>query len=288
MKRESFTFAEPKISDLLLIKLREKNSHMNTTKILVCLYSDANLLSVNVLENLLFKNCYILVVTDDAKKWEQATGNIGTKSRFSFIKPHDFDRPTYFNYALFCGGFLNKDDSYKSYKAFSENRNILAVKKLAVFPFESFSPVGDAEINVDGNSGVIYLGDVFGPRMDLESDLMAAEIVNQILQKREIRLPIGEVLYPLFVADVAKMIAKWLFSFGPYGKEIILLGEQTSSSDFWTANKKLIGDVKLIQEPRGEKRLVPKNLEIRYLSTNLSQCLTETYRYIGRPTAPGQ
>lgn len=221
---------------------------MNSTKILVCLYSDANFLSVGILENILFKNCYVLIITKDIEKWKSLTEHLGNKSRFSFIKPGELNKPFYFNYSFFCGGFINKEDAYKEYSDFSKNDNILATKTLAVFPFESYSAKNDSTINVNGNTGIIYLGDLFGPRIDLMSDLTAPQLINRILHKKEIRLPIGEVVYPVFVADAAKTISKWLFSFGPYGKEIFLLGEQVSSSGFWIANKKFIPDLSLIQE----------------------------------------
>lgn len=253
---------------------------MNTDKILVCLYSDANFLSFSILENLLAKNCYVLVVTDEVEKWEMQTAHINNKSRFSFTTPNKFSLTLSFNYAIFCGGFINKEDAYKDYRSFIENTNIVANKNLAIFPFESFSPKEDASINVNSKLGVVYVGDLLGPRIDLNSNLLMPRIINHILQKREMLVAIGEIFYPVFVAEAAKTVSKWLFSFGPYGKSLFLLSPQVSTSEFFEANQKVIGQIKLKTEKNAERRYVPRNYETRRTATVLSVSLYETYKWL--------
>lgn len=262
---------------------------MNSDKILVCLYSDSNFLALSVLENLLSKNCYVLVVTDEENKWENATIHISSKSRFSIIKPSDVSQVLYFNYIIFFGGFFKKEKAYKSYDTFVKSNNLIAPKTLLLFPFESFSPKEDSLINLSGKLGAVYLGDLLGPRINLESNLLLPSLINRILQKRELKISTGELLYPIFVSDAAKTITKWLFSFGPYGKSIFLVGSQISTSDFLSANQKIVGEIKMIEEKDGERRFVPRNYELKSVSINLNSALYETYKWIssfGRESLP--
>ena len=52
-------------------------------KFLICLYSDANALSINILEYLLANNCYVNVITKDKNDWLKKTSKIVTNNRFS-------------------------------------------------------------------------------------------------------------------------------------------------------------------------------------------------------------
>lgn len=45
-----------------------------------------------------------------------------------------------------------------------------------------------------------------------------------------------------------------------------------------------MGDIKLNYDNKIEPRYVPKNYEVKSLPINLNFALTETYRWLGRPT----
>jgi hypothetical protein len=258
---------------------------MNTSRILVCLNSDANFLALNILEYLLSKNSQVVVVTSDLKKWLQITKHLEIGKRFSIVNESDLESSYSFNYSIFCGGFISKKDSYKSLKIFLNNKNLVASKCLAVLPFEVFLPKEDDSIKRTDSLGIIYVGDLLGPRIDLESDLLINQSINEILTKREISLAVGEVLYPVFISDIARVVAKWLFSFGPYGKEVFLLGPQVSGTEFWQSNQRIIrtsaqGNIKLNYNNEAEPRYVPKNFDIETLNTNLNFSLLATYKWL--------
>ena len=59
-------------------------------RLVINIYSDANFLAVNILENLLSKNCLVNIVTDDVEKWRDLTVYITNKSRFSIFNESDF------------------------------------------------------------------------------------------------------------------------------------------------------------------------------------------------------
>ena len=83
------------------------------------------------------------------------------------------------------------------------------------------------------------MGDLLGPRINLESNLLISRCLSEILWKRKLTLAVGEVFVPIFVPNAVRVIVKWLFSFGPYGKTTLLLGNEVSGDTFWINNKKL-------------------------------------------------
>ncbi|KKR70771.1 MAG: hypothetical protein UU12_C0017G0022 [Candidatus Woesebacteria bacterium GW2011_GWA2_40_7b] len=221
---------------------------MNNKRILICLYSDANFLALSILESLLSKNSYVGVVTDDVEKWKEITG-------------------------------------YESFSEFITLRSIATSKQFVIFPFEIFSSKEDLFINNSENLSVIYIGDLLGPRIDLDSNLLMNQTINQIFEKRVGGFATEEVLYPMFVGDVAKTITKWLFSFGPYGNKLLLLGPPVSASIFGEANQKIVNNVNLKYKQSGRPRTLPRNLEKQELPVNLNFALLETYKWLTRTSS---
>jgi hypothetical protein len=252
------------------------------TKLLVILFSDPNFLAVNILENLLSKNCVVNIVSDDKTGWRERTSHLNSSSRFFLISTDEYKKLANFTYAIFCGGFINKESSTADFKKFISNKNFGNAKALAIFPFEAFSLKTGSRVSISDNAGIIYLGDLMGPRIDLESDLLLPSLINEMVNKRTVTLGVGEIFYPVFIADAAKTIVKWLLSFGPYGKETFLLGRQVSSGDFWKQNLKSFPDLKVLYDTKIETRFVPKGYETIILNSNLNICLNETYRWIIR------
>ena len=210
-------------------------------KLSICLFSDANFLAVNILENLLSKNCIVKVVTEDANDWKDKTSKLAIKTTLNIVDRKNFDPGKHYNYAVFCGGFINRDEAYADYTDFCSLPYITEAKTLILFPFEVFDRNRIDKIKVSNNSAVLFVGDLLGPRIDLDSDLLMPRALSEILWKRELSLAVGETFFPIFVPDIARVIVKWLFSFGPYGRIVFLLGSQTSGDTFWSKNQKLVG-----------------------------------------------
>jgi len=249
-------------------------------KFLVCLYSEPNFLAVNILENLLANNCFINIVTEDIDGWIEKTSHIAAKNRFSVGNSKSFSENIHYSYILFCSGFMEKENLRRDINKFFRTVNYLEIKTLFILPGEYY---GETEIGLHGdtsNVGIIYLGDVLGPRIDLQSNLKLPKYLNEIINSRSLTVPVGEVLYPIFVSDAAKQLVKWLFAFGPYGKEIFLIGQDTSSTNFWQVNTKLIGEINLKTVTDTVAGRLPKNVEIFRLNKDLTFTLTETYKWI--------
>jgi hypothetical protein len=254
---------------------------MNSFKELsITLFSEPNFLSVNILENLLSKNCVVNIITSDVDKWNDRTINLVDKSRFSIINIKDVRESLVSNYSIFCCGFLKKQSALDEYKKFSSMGDFSKSKNLVIFPFEIFDKKNFLVENIADNTAVIYIGDLVGPRIDMESDLSVPVYLSEIIFKRQLTLGIGEVLYPMFVADASNIILKWLFSFGPYGKEIFLLGTQISGTDFWKVNQKLLGEIKIEYNKNLAVRTVPRGYEIKSVNCDLQFSLSETYRWL--------
>ena len=258
---------------------------MNSDKKLsICLFSEPNFLSVNILENLLSKNCVVNVVTSHMDHWKARTVNLSDKSRFSIISKKEIHEPLVSDYSIFCCGFLNKHNALKEYQEFSSKGDFSGSKNLVIFPFEIFNRKKFSIGNIGDNTAVIYIGDLIGPRIDMDSDLSLPNFLSEMIFKKQLTLGIGEIFYPVFVADTSNLILKWLFSFGPYGKETFVLGTQVSGSDFWKINQKLLGELKIKYDKTLEVRTVPKGYDVENLSCNLQFVLSETYGWLRNNT----
>jgi hypothetical protein len=251
-------------------------------KLFICLYSDPNFLSVNILENLLSKNCLINIVSDDIRGWEEKTERLSAKNRFGLTNKTNFNKEQVYDYVIFCGGFLKKANAISDYKDMIRLPNLQRVKSLILFPFEIFNAKDSGQVEITDNTSVIYVGDLLGPRIDLNSDLFINECLSEVISNRKLTVPLGEIFYPVFAPDAVRLIIKWLFSFGPYGRELMLFGPDTSSSDFLEKNKKMVGGItpKFIDAP--SLRIPPKGIEIQRLDRDLNFCLSETYHWLAQ------
>ncbi len=252
----------------------------NPTTLTICLYSDANFLAVNILENLLSQKCFVNIISNDVKKWTERTVYIANKNRFNISKTEGQAFSNNYNYVIYCGGFIKTQNTYEDLKIIQKQNNNANTKILAILPFECFDPKANSQLIVNDNLAVIYLGDLLGPRMDLDSDLLVPQSLGEILQRRTLTLGVGEIFYPVFVTDVVKIISKWLFSFGPYGKEIFVLGPEVSGTTFWQENEKLVSAINLKYSNGIETRVVPRGYEIKTVPINLKFALTETYKWL--------
>ncbi len=249
-------------------------------KSLVLLYSEPNFLSIYILENLLANNCFVNVVTSDVKGWAEKTSHIVARNKFS-IGAHDtFQKNVAYGYIIFCSGFLNKTAVGDDIKKFLKTVGFQNTKTFVVLPKETYGVLGVEGLQISDNIGIIYIGDLLGPRIDLTSNLKLPRYLNDMMGERSFSMPVGELFYPVFVSDAAKQIVKWLFAFGPYGKEILLLGAEISSNVFWQINTKLLGDIKYISLPNAPTDKLPRNIEISRMNRDVNYSLTETYKWI--------
>ena len=254
----------------------------------VCLYSDANFLAVSLLENLLSRNCIVKVITKNVNDWRNKTFQLSINNKFEIVEKKSAIANAGYDYAIFCGGFINKKSAYSDYREFVSYLSIKNTKTLIVFPFEVYDKNETEKVNLLENTAVLYIGDLLGPRINFESDLLISRCLSEIIWKRKLTLGVGEVFYPIFVADAVKLMVRWLFSFGPYGKETLLLGNQVSGNIFWNSNQKLVGELEIKYDTKIPIRVTPKGIETELVKGNLNFALNETYAWLSKnqPSRP--
>lgn len=236
----------------------------------VYLFSEANFLATSLLENFLSKKFYIIVFTKNVNAWQISTSHIANKERFSLtdnFRNVDF-RNT--DYALYIEGFNKKSVVY----TFSPS-----TKTIVIVPFEKYEWYQSRKY-LNTNSIVIYTGDIVGPRIELSNDTFISKILNDISTKRILSLGVGELFYPIFINEFVKHVSSYLFSFGPYGKEILLLGNETSSTLFWRETENLIPHLKIKYDTDQVTRNIPPVEQKIYLDSDFKFLLSETFNWI--------
>lgn len=254
---------------------------MNSSqKLSVCLYSDANFLAVGLLENLLSRNCTVNILTNDVKSWKKRTSQISLTNKFSILDIRNASKTNRFDYTIFCGGYIDKYRAYVDYQAFTKLIGYSSSKILIIFPFEIYDKNTVDGFEFSDNTAVLFTGDLIGPRIDFESNLLMPSLLYNAIWKRKINLPVGEVFYPMFIADAVRVIVKWLFSFGPYGKHILFLGNQISGDIFWGYLRKQFGNVEINYSSNSITRKLPRDVEIETINNNLQLSLNQTHFWI--------
>lgn len=249
-------------------------------KYTVCLFAEPNFLATNLFENLLSNNCFVTIITSDTNRWKINTSNITATNRF-LIKSINDDTSNYqFNYFVFCDGFLHNKNVKANFSKFLKYNLKSNSKTLLVFPRELSNLLDFRSIEISDNTGVVYVGDLLGPRIDVGEGLIISKYIYNILLKREMNVPVGEILYPLFVSDAARQISKWLFSFGPFGKETYLLGNEISTNSFWQLNSRLVGNIKYLINQDIVASKLTKGIERVYINRDANYQLTETYKWL--------
>ena len=129
------------------------------------------------------------------------------------------------------------------------------------------------------NIAVVYVSDLLGPRLDIDSNLRFARHIKEILEKRKMNVSIGETFSPIFISEAARQIVKWLFAFGPYGKEVLISGPAISNSVFWIACSKIIGNIKLKSTNNLLPDKLPKDIDTVIIEKDLGYFVSNDIPY---------
>ncbi|MFI5241184.1 MAG: DUF4012 domain-containing protein, partial [Microgenomates group bacterium] len=247
---------------------------------LIAIFSEPNFLAIYLVENFLSKVCRVVVFTKNLSAWKTKTSHIPNQGNLEILDEKEFVKFPNLNYALFLEGFIKKENAYSNFLEMFRNQIFKNTKSIAIFPLDVFDSKQSSRLPINSNLSVIYTGDLLGPRIDLESNLLLPSLLNESIQKRVLNLGVGETFYPLFVSDLAKTIVKWIFSFGPYGKEIFVLGTQISGTTLWTEFKKSILGLTVTYDKEISIRSIPRGYETKIIDTNVRGVLKETFSWI--------
>ena len=261
----------------------ESNKNLSTSRLVIAIFSDANFLALNLLENLVSKNCFVYVVCKDVNSWISKTSPINVKSKFSIVDLNNFNQT--FQYSVILSGFL-KGEPYENVNSLFNKISFSSSKNLIVIPVDKYDEQKNKSLKVPENIGIFYVSDLLGPRLDTEGDLLISKTISRSFYKRIFLSAVGEVYYPMFVSDLAKNISKWMFSFGPYGKEEIVLGPQVSATDLWNFLNKISPGIKLSYDNQLALRKFPTGYSVRSVDCNIKISLTETLTWLSKSATP--
>lgn len=252
----------------------------------VLLFSDPNFLSLNILRDLLNNNFTVNIISDQRKEWTEKATDINNRSNILITPLNKYKKVSSFSYAIYCGGFMKKSLTINDFKKFISNKNFGVAKTLAIFPIEMYPATNTKSIVMSKDAGIIYLGDLFGPQIDLKSDLLLPSLINNMIDKRTLTLGVGELFSPILVSDASKVITRDISSLVFYGSKTFLMGKHTTSTDFWKQNVKYFPGLKIIYDTKVKTRVFPKEDQIRRLNSDLSLFLNITYRWLIKDKIP--
>lgn len=250
-----------------------------TNRHLVSLFSDYNFLSLSVVENLLSKNCFINIVTEEPERWKTATSGLNS-SKFSVIDSRKVEYKHNYGYAVFVGGFIKKDSALNNFNSFFKSQYNPTSKFMAVFPYETANSLNRSVNKIPKNLAVVYVGDLFGPRIDQRSDLFTSRLLNRVFNEGVIETGVGELLYPVFVTDMARVVSKWLFSFGEYGSEAFVASDQVSGNGIWKEVVRLMPNVQIKTTVVEKPRNLPQNIKKFNQDTDLRLSVGESLNWV--------
>lgn len=256
--------------------IRDMNSETTSQ---VILYSDPNFLALNILEKLLREGHLVNIVSNNKSLWEKKAFNFNNRSNIFITKPRNYIVLNNFKYAIFCGGFLNKDSAFIEFKKFIKNKNFKGTKTLAVFPLDLYDSLNQKLISVKPNSGILYVGDLLGKSIDLNSNLTLPKLINEMIHTRSLTLGVGELFAPLSVESASKYIVNEMTRSMFYGRSLFIVGKRVTSIEFWNENIKYFPKLKIIYNTKVKTRYFPSSKFI-VLNSNFDDLLNNTYSWI--------
>ena len=240
------------------------------TKNRVLLFSGPNFLALTILEYLLSKGFFVYIFTSSKSEWQRSTVNIAFKNRFEISS----------NFREINFNNISYEICIEGYDRF-QNKFIVnpEIKTIILTPFENYNDISKI-LPTGNNIANIFLGDLVGPRMDISFPLLINSTLKSIVDKRLFEVAVGEFFYPLNVLDVTKTIFNYMFSFGPYGKRLLILGPQTSASNFLEINSHFFKNIQLKINPKKADRKLPAETIKKEIDSDVSVSLAQTYKWI--------
>ena len=250
-------------------------------KTIVTLYSEPSDLSIYIIENLLTSSCVIRVVGDNIEDWKRKTSHVAKTDCLEFVERKKQQVHEETNYNIFIN--LHPIDVNLFWKDILEistsnnTKSLVIMSHRVLFSAKCFDKIPE-------NIGVIYVGDLIGPRVDVNKDNPVSTLINNGLREEEIKVIEDEPVYPVFLGGVAKNICKWLFSFGPYGEEVLLIGKSWSLVEVAAAVKKYLPLSSFSFVKRGVQTKRKREVRVVNINTNIEEIIGETVKWLGNHT----
>ena len=256
---------------------------------IVAVFADPNPLSVNLIETLLANFCRVKIISEDKRGWKASTRHLRKNESLDFLG----DKALSFDYAVFISACFNKKlgevESRKEKGRVSTTISLAKENKakcLLVFPYIQ-SPCSNTSLvfvkevlrKKENELGIIYVGELFGPRMFLDGRDGVAQALGDFILKKQVSFTEEAIyLFPTYIPNVSKALVKSLFSFGNIGEEVVLCSEKISSKNFSGLFKKINPQITLIRQSGSLIKRYETDKQIS-LSTNLERAIKETLNW---------
>jgi hypothetical protein len=179
----------------------------------VFLFSEACAFSLYLVEKLLSNLCKVVVLSENPNKWDEYTSHITKTNNLVLDLQKNYKKYPKPNYFLITNLLnISNDALIKRSLSLSTTLNSKGFIIVSENKFKA------QRVQLPETVGVISLNNVFGPRMELNDESRISEIIGSAVRNETTKIYDNEKISLVYMGDAAKLIAKWLFSFGPYGE----------------------------------------------------------------------
>lgn len=196
------------------------------------LISDANFVGYNLAELLLAENCVVFVYSNQPDQWVKALYPLKDNE---FLKVFSLTAayPEICDYLFFMSGF-SATPSLAGLALATALAKKFAPKFFVLLPFvqaslseEIVKSVKERVLEKDFPVQIVYLGEVFGPRMETAMPWPTARLISKAISGRTLVIPVtDEEIYPIFVGDAVRQVVKAAFSYG-FDKNEVVIADRT-------------------------------------------------------------
>ena len=248
----------------------------------VALYAKPDGVSIRLLEILISNFCEVVVLTSEKKSWGKAVAHISQQNLFKLVDTgKEFAE---FNYLI----LINLDLAFSPQEIIEIARMGAAqgAKILTILPFVTESQKawqererarGAIQKKIP-EAGTILAGELFGPRYSGNDKNFITRNITSAVLKHEAEGEDTVSLFPTPIDPFCRYLARNVFSFGPYGKEIAVYSEEISALDFLGLLKESFGEISYIP-PKGERQEVLGVKRLR-LGGETRHAVKETISYL--------
>ena len=254
---------------------------------LVAIFSDTGGLAVSLVEKLLANFCKVSIFSKDGDGWRESIEHIAQKE-FIEINANGGEP----EYIIFLDLRLEAAESQYERLASFYIKN--PAKTLVILPF-SFTLSDSTRVSkivrtIEGlgqDFGIIYIGDLIGPRISESDAGSLGRLLTDAIRKKSFPISHPEMtIFPVNISDAAREISKALFSFGPYGSSLAIIGKPATDTQIYQRVKSYLPDIEVVYT-KGDKR-DEATVERKILKDQgPEQALKETIEWLTRfPKAP--
>lgn len=244
-------------------------------------------LGISLVEKLLTNFCRVKIYSKEIEKWQSITSHINQKNFLEITS----DPKGEMDYFLFVDYYLTHN--LKDYEEAILLGKKFRTKNLFVLPYATLEKKEEKYLQVKkfikqhgSDFGQLFIGDVFGPRMDYQEGDLVSEVLLSATSERKIIFPSQEVsFYPLLFSEVAGEVTRALFSFGPFNEKLAILGPKTSLTQFLLKVQKYLHREKIETQNKNYFRIEEDVEEIKHLSSKTEIGIAETVRWLEKDEA---